>query len=210
MITYLKKLFLVLIGDRYQSQLGEENEYRRLSDEELVRRIVANNNTLLFGIIYDRYANKIYNKCIGFAKSEQEALDLTQDVFLTLFIKLGGFKEKSKFSSWVFSVTYNFCVNYINRNKARKIKDKSSPIENEDYKLADEIQDRSIFELRSVKLENALELIDPQDKSILLLKYQDDVSIKELCALLEVGESAVKMRLKRAKARVLESYNSLN
>lgn len=210
MITYLKKLFLVLIGDRYQSQLGEENEYRRLSDEELVRLIVANNNTLLFGIIYDRYANKIYNKCIGFAKSEQEALDLTQDVFLTLFIKLGGFKEKSKFSSWVFSVTYNFCVNYINRNKARKIKDKSSPIENEDYKLADEIQDRSIFELRSVKLENALELIDPQDKSILLLKYQDDVSIKELCALLEVGESAVKMRLKRAKARVLESYNSLN
>ena len=101
-------------------------------------------------------------------------------------------------------------MNYINRNKARKIKDKSSPIENEDYKLADEIQDSSIFELRSVKLEKALELIDPQDKSILLLKYQDDVSIKELCALLEVGESAVKMRLKRAKARVLESYNSLN
>lgn len=209
MITFLKKLFLVIVGGKYGSQLAAENEYRKLSDEDLVKLIVEKNNSLLFGILYDRYANKVYNKCNGFAKSEQEALDLTQDVFLTIFIKLGSFKSKSKFSSWVYSVTYNFCVNYVTRDKGKKIKDKSSSLENEDYKLAEEIQDSSLFELRSAKLERALELIDPQDKSILLLKYQDDVSIKELCALLEVGESAVKMRLKRAKSRILETYNSL-
>ncbi len=209
MITFLKKLFLVIIGGKYGSQLGEDNEYRLLSDEELVALIVSNDNTLLFGIIYDRYVNKIFNKCIGFAKSEQEALDLTQDVFLTIFIKLGSFKAKSKFSSWVYSVTYNFCVNYVSRDKGRKIKEKSSSLEKEDYKLKEEIQDSSLFELRSEKLKKALELIDPQDRSILLLKYQDDVSVKELSALLEIGESAVKMRLKRAKSRILETYNSL-
>ena len=210
MITYLKKLFFVLIGGKYGSQLSEENEFRKLSDEDLVKHIVVNNNSLLFGIIYDRYANKIYRKCMSFAKSDQEALDLTQDVFLNIFIKLGSFKRKSKFSSWVYSVTYNFCVNYVNRNKSKKIRDKSSSLENEEYKLTDEIEDSSLFELRSEKLEKALQLIDPQDKSILLLKYQDDVSVKELCNLLEIGESAVKMRLKRAKSRIVETYNSLS
>ena len=209
MINYLKKLFFVLIGNRYGSQLSDENEFRQLNDEELVRHIVDNNNSLLFGILYDRYVNKIYNKCKSFAKSDAEALDLTQDVFLTIFIRLGSFKGKSRFSSWVYSVTYNFCVNYVNRDKGRRIKDKSSSIENEEYKLADEIPDSTLFDLRSKNLEIALASIDPQDKSILLLKYQDDVSVKELCSLLDIGESAVKMRLKRAKSRVLETYNSL-
>ena len=141
MINYLKKLFFVLIGGKYGSQLSDENEFRKLSDEELVRNIIENNNTLLFGILYDRYADKIYNKCKSFAKSDHETLDLTQDVFLSIFIKLGSFKERSRFSSWVYSVTYNFCVNYVNRDKGRKIKNKSSSIENEEYKLAEEIPD---------------------------------------------------------------------
>ena len=208
-MNFLKQIFLILVGDRFTSQLGADNEYRSLSDEELVRHIVENENTLLFGLIYDRYANKIFNKCTGFARSEDEALDLTQDVFLTLFVKLGSFKGRSKFSSWVYSLTYNFCVNYVTRNKGRKMKDKSDPIEEQEFKMANEIDDKDLFDMRSEKLSRALNLIDPQDKTILLLKYQDDIPVKELCALLEIGESAVKMRLKRAKARILETYNTL-
>ncbi len=209
MVKFLQKLFLVLIGGRYRSQLGDENRYRKFSDEELVNIIVTQNNTLLFGILYDRYANKIFNKCLGFSRSEAEALDLTQDVFLNIFVKLGSFKEQSKFSSWVYALTYNFCVNYVNRNKARKIKDKSSPVEEQENTLAAEVDDKELFDLRSEKLQKALTLIEPEERSLLLLKYQDDVSVKELCSLLELGESAVKMRLKRAKARVVQTYNSL-
>lgn len=87
--------------------------------------------------------------------------------------------------------------------------DKSSPIEKSEHKVTEDISDDSLFDMRSEKLERALDLIDPDDKKILLLKYQDDVSIKELQSLLEVGESAVKMRLKRAKSRILETYNTL-
>jgi RNA polymerase sigma-70 factor (ECF subfamily) len=61
-VTILKKLFFVLIGDRYKSDLTVEKPYRGLTDEELVKTIIETKNTLLFGIIYDRYANKIYTK----------------------------------------------------------------------------------------------------------------------------------------------------
>ncbi|WP_394751239.1 RNA polymerase sigma factor [Spongiimicrobium salis] len=187
----------------------KNNPFFNLSDEELVQKIVQNNDTLLFGILYDRYAKLVYNKCYGFSKSSDEAEDLTQDVFLLLFVKLASFKGKSKFSSWLYSFTYNFCVNYVNRNKERKMSDKARPIEDKENTIIVEVEDGELFQMRTTKLKKALSLIPPEDKSILLLKYQDDVSIKELETILDVGTSAVKMRLKRAKARVLEMYNKL-
>ncbi|WP_420321828.1 RNA polymerase sigma factor [Flagellimonas sp.] len=208
-MTFLKRLFLILINNLDKKSLETDDPYAHLSDEELVKKIVANNNPLLFGKLYDRYARMVYNKCYGFARSEDEAEDLTQDVFLQLFIKLKTFKGKSKFSTWLYSFTYNFCVNYVNRNKQRKMSDKSVPVEDSEYKLTVEVPDESLFEMKTNKLKQALELVSPEDKSILLLKYQDGASIKDLVTLMEIGESAVKMRLKRAKEKLLEIYNTL-
>ena len=204
-----KKLFLVIIGKRFRSDRVKDNPFEDLSDEDLVKTIVKTKNSLHFGILYDRYADRIYNKCYGFAKSVDEAKDLTQDVFLMVYVKLPSFKGRSKFSSWMYSVTYNFCVNYVKRNKERKISDKSDQLDPNNYRIPVEVEDRSILNLRSDKLKLALEEIDPEDRSLLLLKYQDDVSIKELCHLLEISESAVKMRLKRAKAKMVDIYNLL-
>ena len=208
-MTFIKKLFLTLIHYIDKNSLETDDPYAHLTDEELVQKIVANNNPLLFGKLYDRYAKMVYNKCYGFARSEDEAEDLTQDVFLQLFIKLKMFKGKSKFSTWLYSFTYNFCVNYVNRNKQRKMSDKSVPVEDSEYKLTAEIPDDSLFEMKTKKLKKALELVSPEDKSILLLKYQDGASIKDLVNLMEIGESAVKMRLKRAKEKLMEIYKTL-
>jgi len=208
-VTFLKNLFLILISNPDKAFLEKEDLYVHLSDEELVKQIVVDNDPMLFGKLYDRYAKMVYNKCYGFARSEDEAEDLTQDVFLQLFIKLRTFKGKSKFSTWLYSFAYNFCVNYVNRNKQRKIRDKSVQVENSEHKLTAEVPDESLYEMKADKLKKALEQISPEEKSILLLKYQDGASIKELVGLMDIGESAVKMRLKRAKERLLEIYNTL-
>lgn len=188
--------------------LKPDESYQNLSDEELVAQIVKNQNTILFGVLYDRYIKQVYNKCYGFAINKDEAKDLTQDVFIKLFIKLGKYKEQgtSKFSSWLFVFVYNFCVNYVNRNKAKRI-EKQAIFADEYDNLVEETTDESLFEIKVERLEQVLELIPPEDKSILLLKYKEELSIKELSKLLEVGESAIKMRLKRAKAKVLTVHN---
>lgn len=207
-MTFLKKLFLILVNGG--KPLPEHNDpTAKWTDEELVARIVEKRDTDLFGKLYDRFAKRVYNKCYGFARSEAEAEDLTQDVFLMLFIKLPSFKGKSKFSTWLYSFTYNFCVNYVNRNKGRKMSDKSVQVDQEEYRLTEEVPDEQLLELKAQRLAEAMEEISPEDKSLLLLKYQDGASIKELTELLEIGESAVKMRLKRAKAKLVEQYNTL-
>jgi len=181
------------------------------SDEDLIQGIVLNNDTLLFEILYDRYATLVYNKCMGFAKDEDEAKDLTQDIFLKLFVKLASFKGKSKFSTWLYAFTYNHCVNYVTRNTAKKIEKQSvdyTDVENIESLYEDDEDDSSFLAMKVDKLKIALELISPEEKMILLLKYQDFLTIKEIEDVLEIGESAVKMRIKRAKDKLVNVYNN--
>lgn len=183
----------------------------KLTDEALVHKIVEKNDTHLFAVLYDRYAGLVYNKCYGFSKNKEEAQDLTHDVFVQLFVKLRMFKGRSKFSTWLYSFTYNFCVNYVQRNSAKK-KEKvtvvTDVIKDEDIDDND-IDDTELFQLKSDKLAKALTKIDVEDKMILLMKYQDDMSIKEIQEALGLGASAVKMRVKRAKEKVINAYNTL-
>ncbi|WNW01553.1 sigma-70 family RNA polymerase sigma factor [Tenacibaculum sp. HL-MS23] len=93
-----------------------------MTDEDLVFEIIRTNNNMLFAELYQRFSKFVYINCYGFSKNKEEAEDLKQDVFVMLFLKLKNFKGVSKFSTWLYSFTYNFCVNYIQRNKEKKKK----------------------------------------------------------------------------------------
>ncbi|TXE14950.1 RNA polymerase sigma factor [Seonamhaeicola algicola] len=181
----------------------------KLSDEDLVKAIVKNNDTLLFEILYDRYSHLVYNKCYGFAKDEDEAKDLTQDVFLKLFVKLASFKGTSKFSTWLYAFTYNHCVNFVTRNTAKKFEKQAVDYADIENVSEEDDDDNSFVNMKVEQLKVALEEISPDEKMILLLKYQDGLSIKDLVSALGIGESAVKMRIKRAKDKLITVYNEL-
>ncbi|GGX30283.1 RNA polymerase sigma factor [Aquimarina muelleri] len=207
-MTLLKRLFFVLIHKKPSSIL---KDFKTMTDEELVDKIGSSQNPLLFSTLYDRYSKKIYNKCYSFTKNEEEAKDLTQDVFLKLFTKLHTFKGNSKFSTWLYAFTYNFCINYLKRDPLRKMESLSDTIEKHEYHLFEneDVNDEQLFEIKVSKLEKILNTIDPEDKAILLLKYQDEISVKDLQVILNIGESAVKMRLKRAKIKVVQAHNKM-
>lgn len=188
--------------------MKNNEEVSHLTDEELVEQIINTKNDILFGVLYERFSHVVYNKCYGFTKTKVEAQDLAQDVFVKLFQKLRSFKGKSKFSTWLYAFTYNMCVDYVNKNVMQKVH--SNDLEPEDYQhLSIEVEDHSLFQLKEDTLKKALEVISPEDKMILLLKYQDDFSLKNIMEMLDLGESAVKMRLKRAKIRIVEAHNNL-
>ena len=71
------------------------------------------------------------------------------------------------------------------------------------------IEETDLFAVKSEKLGRTLELMEPKDKMILLMKYQDDISIKEIKESLAIGESAVKMRIKRARHKAVSIYSEL-
>jgi len=186
-------------------------EAKGLTDEELVTKITESQNQLLFGVLYERYNKKVYRKCYGFVKDEDEAEDLSQDIFIKLHSKLGGFQGRAKFSTWLYAFTYNFCVNYLNRDKNKKLTTFSEKLKDKNYQIAsEELElDEDFFDIKLSKLEKALEMISPEDKALLMLKYHDNVPVKELQTLFNINESALKMRLQRARIKAVKAHNKL-
>ncbi len=183
-------------------------EIENIADDILVYEIVETKNQHLFAVLYDRYADSIYNKCLSFVDDKEEAQDMTHDIFVKLFVKLKTYQSKSKFSTWLYSFTYNFCVNHVQRKLKIERKNYSVTDDLIDNYNEDEINDKEIFELKIEKLNQSLKKLDVEDKSILLMKYQDEFSIKDIASTFEIGESATKMRLNRAKNRLLTIYNA--
>jgi len=173
----------------------------------LIERIVGANDTHSFAILYDRYSNIVFNKCLSFAKSKEEAEDLTHDIFVLLFAKLRTYKGTSKFSSWLYAFVYNYCVNYVQRTLKKK--NEKFVVSDEVHNYAEEeVLDEKIFELQADLLQASLKKLKPDDRRVLLMKYQDDMSVKDIMETLQLGASAVKMRLKRAKIKLINTYYS--
>ena len=177
----------------------------KISDEELIRRYLETQNSRYFDQLYGKYSTKVFSKCISLLKDEGNAQDATQDIFLKIFLNLSKFGGKSKFSTWIYSITYNYCIDLIRKKK------KSGNIFSDEIErapdLAEEVPDSALLEMEVKKLKIVLEAIPVGDKAVLLMKYQDDMSIREISHTLNKSESAIKMKLKRAKHKAQKVYN---
>lgn len=179
----------------------------KMADEEVIHLYLTNENSAYFNILYKRYSGKVYSKCISLLKDEELAHDATQDVFIKIYMNLAKFSGKSKFSTWVYSITYNYCIDFIRRRKKEKnifsdeIENAAEPIE--------DVPDRELLEMEVSRLKVLLNHIPTGDKAVLLMKYQDDMSIREIADVLTKSESAIKMKIKRAKHKAQKQYKEL-
>jgi RNA polymerase sigma factor (sigma-70 family) len=178
-----------------------EMNLKKMVDEELVRLFIETQKNVYFEQLYDRYSDKVYRKCLSFVKDDAKAEDFTHDIFMKLVLNLGSYKETARFSTWLYSITYNYCI-----DQTRVAKKYSETALDDNYDAADDDNDAEMAEMEAQRLNKALKQILPEDKSILMMKYQDDLSIKEIAESLDISESAVKMRLLRAKDKLRKIY----
>ncbi|MBK7636447.1 MAG: RNA polymerase sigma factor [Saprospiraceae bacterium] len=176
-----------------------------MSDEEALEQYLLSQNVNYFNLLYDRYTDKVYAKCISMLRDQELAEDATQEIFVKILLSLSKFNGKSKFSTWLYSITYNYCIDQI-----RKVK-KENTVTVNDFSRIDQIDDdmydSEIKETNVFRLKEVMERLSAEDKSILMMKYQDDLSIRDICNILDKTESAVKMKILRAKEKFLKIYH---
>lgn len=177
-----------------------KNKHQHKSDEEIVHLLMTSGNQELFELLYSRYFKKVKDKCFSFLKDAKQSEEFANDILTKAYEKIPGFKGNSSFSSWLYSITYNYCIDYLRVKKKLHY-----PNWNNSNEIP-EIIDESSTDFEEASYENLLtilELIHPEEKVLLLMKYQDNLSIKEIAKALRISEDAVKMRLKRARTRVI-------
>jgi RNA polymerase sigma-70 factor (ECF subfamily) len=183
-----------------------KDKVKLLTDEEAVTEYVSSQNPAYFDLLYKRYSSKVFGKCISLLRDEGKAEDAMQEIFIKIILNLSKFSGKSKFSTWLYSITYNYCIDTIRKAK----KDKSMLVEDMStaYDVEDEVEDKFLLETKVERLEQILAEISAGDKSILLMKYQDGLSIKEIGGIFNKSESAIKMKIKRAKHKFRRVYSA--
>jgi len=176
-----------------------------LSDEEVVNIIIKSQSPAMVNVLYERYVEKVYRKCISFVKEGAIAEDLTHDIFIKVYTNLPSFKQRSKFSTWLYSITYNYCIDYLRRHKRERlvaIEEQRGTVKDIEVETAEDL-----YDIEAKRLKELLEKVKPEEKMILLLKYQEGLSIRDIQQVFKISESAVKMRIKRAKEKIRKQYN---
>jgi RNA polymerase sigma-70 factor (ECF subfamily) len=177
-----------------------------LSDEDLVAELQRAMDADRFGVLYDRYAAKVFQKCMGMTRNRDISQDLAHDIFLKAFLNLSKFDHRSKFGTWLYSITYNYCLDHLRKDQRQRTSDL------EEGQVEDGADDRYEAELLSVRadrLGSVLEALEPGDRAMLMMKYQDELSVKDMMDVLGLTESAVKMRALRARERALAKYHQI-
>ncbi len=188
--------------------ISDAKKITDLTDSAIIARFRLAQDQVYFTILYQRYARKVFGKCYSMLMDDGLARDATQDIFIKILMNLTKFNEQSSFSTWIYSITYNFCIDLIRKKKKVQViyTEDVSKVKND---VDDDIPNSVILEMKQDRLSKVLDAIPPGDKAILLMKYIDDMPIKDIAEILDKTESAIKMQIMRAKIKAQSLHDEM-
>jgi RNA polymerase sigma-70 factor (ECF subfamily) len=153
-----------------------------------------------FEQLVEEYKDMIYTLCYRLSGNATDAEDLMQDILMKLFLNLQKFDGRSAFSSWLFRVAHNHCLNFLASRKQERMQTDVLP---EGDTLTDAATDPSRQDQRTLAV---LASMPAEERSLLVMKYVLDLDIKEMGEVLHIGLSAAKMRVARARETFKRIY----
>jgi RNA polymerase sigma-70 factor (ECF subfamily) len=191
-----------------------------MTDKELINDILERNSERAFEELVSRYQELVVKTCKGFVTSYADAEDIAQEVFIEVFESLDGFRSEAKLSTWLYRIAVNKSLNFVRKKKREKIfrsietfftsnnsEDEPLQIEDRSNNKADSNIERS--ENKRMLKESINRLPENQRIAFILSKYQE-LSYKEIAAVMEVSLSSVESLLFRAKKKHQNQIRSEN
>jgi RNA polymerase sigma-70 factor, ECF subfamily len=159
-----------------------------------------------------RHQHRVFALVGGILRRQEDVEDVAQQVFLKVFLSLRKFDQRAAFSTWLYRITINECWDYLRKKKVRPLVYESD-LSEEQVSCLDGIassgrppeapNDRA--EAKQM-LEHLLEKLSEQDRQLLVLKEMQGFSVQELAEMLNLNVNTVKVRLFRARGRVMDAY----
>jgi RNA polymerase sigma-70 factor (ECF subfamily) len=170
------------------------NSYKKHSDEKLME-LVKEGKEKAFEELFDRYKKKMHYYFYRMLNSDTDlADDFLQDLFMKIIERPNLFSGEKKFSTWIYSVASNMCKNEYRRVSIRKEVKTITDLD-ELYKEDENISinmDKALF---NSKLKEEISSLGEDYKEILILRFQENLSIKEISTIVNIPEGTIKSRL---------------
>jgi RNA polymerase sigma-70 factor, ECF subfamily len=177
-------------------------------ENDLISRIV-NGETGLYSVIVESYRQMVFRTCMGYVHDHEEAQDLAQDIFINAYSSLKLFRKDSSFSTWLYRIAVNACLNAVRKNRRHLqggiftgLFSGLSVARPDNYRELTDTDDPETIIIRNEHRQWLQDMVDSlpelQRTAFILSKY-DELSQKEIAEIMETTEGAVEALLQRAK-----------
>lgn len=178
--------------------------FDRRSDLKLIRRCKRGEEQA-FALLLQRYRGAIYSLCFRMTRHPEDARDLAQEIFIKVFSLLDRYDEHYAFSSWIFRIATNHCIDYLRRNRLRFLSlEGGVGAEGEEIEM--QIPDSgprpdTVLQRKEAmtRLEEVIAELPPHYRLITLLRHDQQLSYEEIAEILDLPLGTVKARIHRAR-----------
>jgi RNA polymerase sigma-70 factor, ECF subfamily len=164
-------------------------------------QIAARGNISAFELLYERYHRRTYSLCLRMTNSQTEAEDLTQEVFIQLFRKIGSFRGDSAFSTWLHRLTVNQVLMHFRRRSVKNEKTSESG-EMPEQTVSGTENPRKMPVLDRIALKNAVALLPPGYRNVFVLHDVEGYEHEEVANLLGISVGTSKSQLHKARLKL--------
>ena len=171
---------------------------------------VLNGHTDQYSTLVKRHQRFVFTLALRFAKNREDAEEIAQDCFVKAYKALGTFKQTSKFSTWLYTITYTTAMTFLRKKQldTLSISDDETFIQLENHTsafMANSYEKKDSYKF----LNEAITQLSTDDAAIITLFYQGEQSLEEIGTTLGMAPNTIKVKLHRARQRLKEKLQYL-
>ena len=164
--------------------------------------LIIEGNTNAFNILVDRYKDLVFSLALKMVKNREEAEEVAQDTFIKVFKSLSKFKGDSKFSTWIYKVTYNTCLDRLKKQKREQQVVSIDEFNTNQIKSIDNALDKMENEEREKAIQDCIQFLPADDAFLLTLFYFEEQSLEEIAKVIGLTANNVKVKLFRSRKKL--------
>jgi RNA polymerase sigma factor (sigma-70 family) len=173
----------------------------KLSDQHYINQIIRG-DTNVFGVLVDRYKEMIFTLALKMIKNREEAEEVSQDTFIKVYNSLNKFKGDSKFSTWIYKIAYNTCLDRLKKNKKKENTISIDEFSDHLVKTLDNALSALEEKERKQTIQDCLNLLSSEESFLLTLYYFDDQNLEEIAKIMDINSNNVKVKLFRSRKKL--------
>lgn len=171
-------------------------------NDQLYIKLILEGDTNAFSALVSRYKDFVFTLSLRMLRNREEAEEVSQDTFIKVFRSLNSFKKESKFSTWLYKITYNTCLDRVKKQKKdRSVVELNEFTGHEARSLMNVLETIEENE-RKQMIQDCLNLLLPEESFLITLYYFNENSLKEISQIIKMNENNLKIKLFRIRKKL--------
>ncbi len=171
------------------------------NDQHYINQVI-NGDTNAFSVLVDRYKDLVFTLALRMLKNREEAEEVSQDTFIKSYKSLHKFKGDSKFSTWIYKVAYNTCLDRLKKNKKHFNDVAIDEFTEHQIKTMDNALDQMEQQEHNQTIKDCLTLLPNDDSFLLTLYYFEERSLEEISKIVGIKANNVKVKIFRSRKKL--------